>query len=181
MGILLAAGQSRRFGAQNKLLAPCRGQALVTWPAQALLAAGCDGVIAVVSSEAVARCLPPEIRCLRLPPGRPMSDSLVAGLLHARRSGAESALLVLGDMPHVGPRLLRQLLQRPEGAACRHMARRLPPAHLPASAFDTILNAPPGDHGARAWIAALPESALLPVDAATAGDVDRPHDLAGGC
>ena len=52
VGILLAAGQSRRMGAVNKLLAPLAGKPLVRHATEAMLAAGLDDVIVVVGYEA---------------------------------------------------------------------------------------------------------------------------------
>ena len=54
VGILLAAGQSRRFGPTDKLMAPLHGRPLVTYAAATLRAVAPDVLIAVTSSEIVA-------------------------------------------------------------------------------------------------------------------------------
>lgn len=179
LGALLAAGASTRFGPEDKLLAPWRGRPLVTWAADALHQAGCDRLIAVTSSPAVAAALPAAFECCRVPPGLPMSVSVKAAVAAAARMEARCVLLCLGDMPEVTPDLLRRLLARPGSAACRAGRRRLPPAQIADADFARVLALPEGDHGARDLIADLPEARLIPISANAARDIDRPADLAG--
>ena len=54
VGILLAAGHSRRFGATNKLLTTFRDKPLILHAADTMKGAGLDHCIAVVSNEKVA-------------------------------------------------------------------------------------------------------------------------------
>lgn len=176
IGALLAAGLSRRFGPEDKLLAPWRGQPLVRHAAEALRGAGCAELIAVVSQPEVAAQLP-GFTLLWVAPGLPMSQSFSAVLSHAQRRGAGGLLLTLGDMPQVDGALLRRLLALPGSAACIADGRRMPPAHLVAADFADALALPPGDHGARAVIAAIPPERLVAIDRATARDIDLPGDL----
>lgn len=178
LGALLAAGRSTRFGPDDKLLAPWRGRPLVSWAAGALREAGCDDLIAVISSPAVGAVLPPEFALHPVGPGLPMSESLREALRVARRKGADGLLLCLGDMPNVTPDLLRALLALPGSGACVQGNRRLPPACVAAGDFDRALGAGAGDHGARDLIAALPAHRLIPVSPEMAHDIDRPGDLA---
>lgn len=180
IGALLAAGQSTRFGAGDKLLAPCRGRPLVAWAAEALLASGCEELVAVVASPQVADALPSGFALHHLPPGLPMSESFRVALTLARDAGASGLLMCLGDMPNISPALLRGLMALPGSGACLHAGRRLPPAWIAAADFARALATPPGDHGARAIIAGLPPDRLIPIDATTAHDVDRPDDLTEG-
>ncbi|MDP5306427.1 nucleotidyltransferase family protein [Paracoccus spongiarum] len=177
MGALLAAGASTRFGAEDKLLAAWRGEPLVTWPARALCAAGCDMVIAVVSSPSVAAVLPAGMRCLSVGTGLPMSASFGAALREARRRKARGLVLCLGDMPNVTPGLLHRLSGMHGTAACLQGTRRLPPALIAAGDFAHALTLSEGDHGARALIAALPPARLLPIPSAEALDIDTIEDL----
>lgn len=177
--MLLAAGRSTRFGTDDKLLAPWRGRPLIAWAAGALRDAGCDGLLAVVSSPAIGAALPSGFALHHVAPGLPMSQSLRAALRVARDRRAGGLLLCLGDMPGITPDLLRALLALPGSGACVQGGRRLPPAVIAAGDFDSLLNLPDGDHGARPLIAALPTHRLIPVTAAMAHDIDRPRDLDG--
>lgn len=177
MGVLLAAGQSRRFGAPDKLLAQVGGQALVCHPARALAGLGCGGLAAVLSSDAVAAALPPGFQPIRIAPDQPMARSLLAALDHARRAGAGRLLICLGDMPGVTGATLARLLARPGDAACVQGGRRLPPVVIAAHSFAAVAALAQGDRGARDFIAALPPGALVPISATEARDIDTPGDL----
>lgn len=174
---LLAAGRSTRFGAGDKLLAPWRGRPLVTWPAEALAQTACAERVAVVSSGEVADSLTGGFARLWIAPDLPMSRSFRRALEHARKVRADGLLLALGDMPNINTALLTRLMRHPSGAACTDGPRRLPPAFIPAAAFDTALTAGEGDFGARAFIAALPPTQLITIAPDQAHDVDRPQDL----
>ena len=52
--IILAAGQSRRMGSQNKLLARLNGKPLVARAVETALASNADEVLVVTGHEAVA-------------------------------------------------------------------------------------------------------------------------------
>ena len=176
LGVLLAAGQSRRFGPEDKLLTPYAGQPLVTHAAEAMRGAGCDSLAAVVSASRVAALLA-GFAPLRVAPGLPMSRSFAAALARARATGAERLLLCLGDMPGIDATLLRRLIAQPGSAACVCEGRRLPPACIVAADFSQAEALPEGDHGARALIGTLPAAQLIAIDAMRARDVDRASDL----
>nr|WP_010394677.1 NTP transferase domain-containing protein [Paracoccus sp. TRP] len=178
VGSLLAAGQSQRFGSEDKLLALWRGRPLVDWAAEALRAAGCDQLIAVVSSPQVGDRLT-GFHLLPVPPGLPMSHSFGRALGYASEAGAEGLLICLGDMPNVDTALLHQLSGHTHSAACISAGRPMPPAYVAASDFAAARAAPTGDHGARHIIATIPPERLIAIDAATAHDIDRPKDLRG--
>src|SRR5271165_4945182 len=109
LGVLLAAGASRRFGPEDKLLAPYRGGALVRSAATSLLGAGCDAVLAIVSSVDVAAALPTGIEICSIAPGQPMAVSFHTAIDQAVARRASRLLICLGDMPNVKPALLRRL------------------------------------------------------------------------
>ncbi|MGE4373331.1 MAG: NTP transferase domain-containing protein [Xanthobacter sp.] len=176
-GILLAAGLSRRFGPENKLLAPYHGQPLVTWAAEALGQAGCDIVAAVISSEEVAARLPVSMQQLHLPPGQPMAESFRAAIAFAQTQQAGRALICLGDMPHVTSHLLNSLLARPGSTACISNGVRLPPLLLMADDYEEAARNAEGDRGARAFIRGLPEETLFRLESQAGKDVDRPEDI----
>jgi molybdenum cofactor cytidylyltransferase len=56
-GILLAAGQSNRFGAQNKLLADLHGRVLVSHSAQTIKRLRLDHYFAITTDAKVSACL----------------------------------------------------------------------------------------------------------------------------
>ncbi|MGQ3676023.1 nucleotidyltransferase family protein [Xanthobacter sp. TB0139] len=176
-GILLAAGLSRRFGPENKLLTPYRGRTLVTWAAEALLEGGCDVVAAITSSEEVAARLPAGMQNLPLSPGLPMAASFRAAIAFAQARQAGRALICLGDMPHVTPHMLKSLLARPGNTACISNGVRLPPLLLMEADYEEAARTAEGDRGARAFLQELPEEALFPLEAMAGLDVDTTEDL----
>lgn len=179
VGILLAAGRSRRFGESDKLLALWHGEPLVRAAARTLAAAGCDALAAIVSSEAVGDVLPEDYALCRVPPGQPLSASFRRACDWALEVGAERLLIALGDMPAIAPDTLRRLVARSESGACIHRGIRMPPALLRVEDLRGFA-LEEGDRGARGLLAALPEEALLPLAEHEARDVDYPQDLHPG-
>jgi molybdenum cofactor cytidylyltransferase len=113
-GIVLAAGESRRFG-QPKQLLDYRGQPLVLTVAQAALSAGLSPVIVVTGAnaeaiEAAVQHLPLTIaRNAEWQSGQ--SSSLQAGL-RALPPEMGAAIFLLADQPQVTPTVLRALVER---------------------------------------------------------------------
>lgn len=177
IGILLAAGVSRRFGADDKLLADWRGTPLVRAAAQRLSQAGCDEFAAIVSSDLVATLLPAHFRVLHVAPGQAMSASFQAACTLADDRDADRMLIALGDMPAISVETLDWLLDAPESRACQVGEIRLPPAALMRRDWQ---NAPSdaGDFGARYIIGQLPTSAIRHLSAEEAIDIDTPQDIA---
>jgi molybdenum cofactor cytidylyltransferase len=147
LGVLLAAGVSRRFGPQDKLLAPYRGAELVRAAATALLGAGCDAVLAIVSSVEVAGALPAGIGICRVASGRPLADSFRAAIDQALEQQAGRLLVCLGDMPNVTPALLRRLVAYDASCACRAGAILSPPMLLAAADYGAARASADGDRG----------------------------------
>ncbi len=179
-GIVLAAGHSRRFGAEDKLLAPLDGHPVAAHAAAAMRTARVDLRIAVTRSDAVA-ALFAGFDIVQLPPeAEVQSDSLRAGVARARTLGATRVLIALADMPGVDAALLDSVAERGlrEGrAAVTDGARRMPPAAFGADAFDALMQVR-GDSGAGALLRALPEAALVRAAPGQLADIDRPEDLA---
>jgi len=177
VGILFAAGASRRFGSADKLLADWRGEPLVLAAARTLASAGCDAVAAIVSSDAVATVLPPEFRICWIAPGQPLSETWKRARNLVVEIGADRALIVLGDMPAIRRETLRHLLNVRDGShACLVGDVRMPPALLTSqdmAGFDGHR----GDFGARALLAELPPDALYPISLHEAQDIDFPEGL----
>jgi molybdenum cofactor cytidylyltransferase len=111
--LVLAAGQSRRMGSANKLLAEVDGQPMVTRAVDTALAAQAASVTVVLGhqADAVRETLAGrDVACVVNPDyAAGLSTSLKAGLLTL--TGAWDAVLVmLGDMPRVTPAHLNKLI-----------------------------------------------------------------------
>lgn len=177
LGVLLAAGASRRFGPEDKLLTPYNESPLINNAARALLSANCDSVIAVTSSTAVAAVLPKGIEALKVAPNKTMTESLEAASLFAQNGDYEQILVVLGDMPGISAVILQTLMQL-EGPnrACIYGGARMPPALLKCADLNSVFKHY-SDSGARQLIATIPPASLLPLTANQALDIDRQEDL----
>lgn len=176
--ILLAAGASRRFGPQDKLLARHRGQPLIAHAAAALRATRLAQRIAVIANPALVPHLG-GFRIVTLPPGTEpsQSTSLRAGLMAAGRP--ERLLIVLGDMPDITPAHLLAIIGRTtaeQPAASTNGRAILPPACFPAAILPRLA-ALTGDRGAASLLADLPASQRIAAPDLLA-DIDRPKDLA---
>ncbi|MFN3171897.1 MAG: nucleotidyltransferase family protein [Hyphomicrobiales bacterium] len=193
VGLLLAAGHSRRFGEDNKLLAPYRGRPLVSHAADAMREAGLDYLIATVSDERVADLLEGFDLCRLTADGLPQSASLRAGILHQSAlsphvfadrphdfaDGLSQILVVLGDMPLVTSDHLRAVVDRcsaDSASASTDGKRRMPPACFPRSMSEDLL-ATTGDRGAGPLLKTLPDDALVEAPRGMLKDVDTVEDL----
>ena len=179
-GIVLAAGQSARFGAGNKLLADFRGRPLASYAAAAMRAARFDHKIAVIASAEVADLFGGHQIVAAPVTGLAQSGSLRLGLAHARKLGAEHVVIALADMPFVTAALLDAVAGAAVGqgaAVAFDGAARKPPAAFGKSYFDRLA-AMTGDRGAAPLIRALPARALVRADPAMLADIDTPADLA---
>ena len=115
-GVVLAAGASRRMGpGRNKMLLELEGEPLVRRAARRALTAGLSPVVVVLGHEAdraraVLGDLPVD---LALNPNftGPTSTSLHAGL-DLLGQDVDAAVVLLGDMVHVGEAALAELVTR---------------------------------------------------------------------
>ncbi|MBM3606658.1 MAG: nucleotidyltransferase family protein [Alphaproteobacteria bacterium] len=159
VGLLLAAGASRRFGAADKLLAQLQGRPLVAHAAEALRRAPLHRRIAVISNAALAPHLA-GFDLVQIAQGQ-QSDSLRAGLAAA---GTPDRLLVaLGDMPDVTADHLAQVLDAADDdlpSASHDGNAALPPACFPAGLLPALA-ALRGDQGAGRLLRDLPPTHLV--------------------
>jgi molybdenum cofactor cytidylyltransferase len=177
-GLLLAAGQSTRFGAENKLLAPLDGTPLVTHAARAMESAGFDRLLAVVSDQTVGELLSGFEICMLGHGPSEQSRSLSAGI--EALGDVERVTIALGDMPRVTAAILRDVTNLcPTGgaAACSDGQRRMPPAAFDAACFPRLM-ALSGDKGAAPLLREIPEDQILTPDPGCLVDVDTPEALA---
>lgn len=183
-GVVLAAGQSRRFGA-TKQLAMLDGEPLVRRAArrtaracgeQSVLVAGHDARRVIAAAGSHCRFL---LVNDRFADGMGTSLALAASALSP---AADALLIVLADQPLVTSEHLRQLIDSWSGRNDQIVASRFadavgPPLLLPANAFATLRSLD-GDRGAKALLDDKRfDVNLIDCDAA-ATDVDTPEDLA---
>src|SRR5216110_2988256 len=113
-GVVLAAGASRRMG-RNKMLLELEGEPLVRRAARRALEAGLTPVVVVLGHEADrARAALAGLRVeIALNPDftGPTSRSLHAGL-DLLGQDVDAAVVLLGDMVHVGEAALAELVTR---------------------------------------------------------------------
>lgn len=176
--LLLAAGASRRFGAENKLLAPLAGKPLVRHAGDAARAVPAALHI-VVTSDPEVEALFPDFRRVRVEPGRPQSDSLKAGVAVARALLADQVVVVLGDMPGVTAELIEAVIAKgaSQPAAATDGQHIMPPASLPEPILDAVAELT-GDQGAGAILRHLAPDQLVTAPPGTLADIDTQADLA---
>lgn len=189
--ILLAAGASKRFGKENKLLAKVGNAPLVQKTAKALLASRAAAVLAVTGFEAsrVAEALSGlEIR-------RAYNADYEDGLASSIRCGIDSlpvdargAMIALADMPGLTARLANRLIDAFEKAESEKIVYPVSeggmqgnPVIWPRRFFPELL-ALEGDKGAKALLQDYNDACVtvsVKGDAAFK-DIDKPSDLESG-
>ncbi|WP_156295776.1 nucleotidyltransferase family protein [Methylobacterium aquaticum] len=188
--VLLAAGRGTRFGASPKLLSLLDGKPLVRHAAEAAVAADLGPVVAVLghAAEAVRGALAGLPLTLVENPDYTdgLSTSLRAGL-EALPERVAAALVVLGDMPRIGPGLLVLLAEAFRSASVTPSAvvpvrdgQRGNPVLLNRRLLAPGLATLTGDRGAGPLLARRDDVVELSVDeAGVLIDVDTPAALAG--
>jgi molybdenum cofactor cytidylyltransferase len=180
--VLLAAGQSRRFGAADKLLADLDGEPLVTRAARRIVELGPGRRIAVCGSadDVPAKLLTAQgFDIVPNPyPERGLSHSLALGIAEAAAGPEQAALVCLADMPFVRLAHLEALLARFDAGhipvvASARAGIAMPPALFARALFDRLREMK-GDRGAREMLAS---AQIVEAPAAELADVDLPDDL----
>jgi len=112
-GLVLAAGRSTRFGAENKLLAPYEGRAMLDHVLDRAGEAGLEPVLVVTGHEAEVIRAAAGTRASRFVHNpqfaEGLSTSLRAGIM-AMPEDVGAALILLGDMPCVSVATLARLV-----------------------------------------------------------------------
>jgi molybdenum cofactor cytidylyltransferase len=178
--VILAAGESRRFGGR-KQLAELNGRTLLEHVLELARAVGLDPLVAVVPAwmgqpNDVDELAP---RWIANPdPELGMSHSLRLGF-EALPPTSQAAVILLGDQPTLAPATIHALLAA-RGAkpivATRAAGLLAAPILVERSHF-SIVQEPAGDIGLREIIAAHPEWVQAVDVAAHPPDVDTPGDL----
>ena len=181
---MLAAGESRRWGDDNKLLAAIDGQPMVRRTAEAILKSAVRPVLVVTGHEAsdIEAALAGLSLSFHHAPdfAEGMSASLRAGV-DAVPADCPGALICLGDMPFVRPDTLDRLAGFHTGQAAlfpTYEGQRGNPVLLGRALFADIMLLT-GDQGARAILKAIPDQVgeLAVDDPGVLRDVDQPDML----
>ncbi len=181
--VILAAGESRRFGG-IKQLAPYRGKPLIRWPLDACLAVpGADtAVVLGAHGDAVRPVLDADgVRVLINPDWR---EGMAASIRTAvRGAGGEHAglLFLAGDQPAITAEHLQAMIESWRRHPGRIVAARYEgtlgiPALFPAGFFRELLELE-GDRGARQLLGRHRDRVQAVDLPAAALDIDRPADL----
>ena len=182
-GIILAAGLSRRFGAENKLLAPWRGRPLASYAIEAAMNSAIQDVVLVTGQDGDAVAdLATAAKFHRV-----HNPNFADGLSSSLRAGLAAApqgpvMVLLADMPMVTPPLIASLL-----GAWREGAYALVPEYQGQGGNPVILGdaaradamALTDDRGARGLFKGRTDVIRHPVlDKATLRDFDSSEDFA---
>jgi molybdenum cofactor cytidylyltransferase len=185
--VLLAAGASQRFGADNKLLANIGGRPLIRWvaeeivhsSAEAVVVTGCDHLLI----EKALEDLP--LRFAHNPSWtRGMGSSIAAGVM-ALGSQVRGAFIVPGDMPFLTSALLKELMatfNESRGALIVYPITRAGEQRNPVlwpRRFFPLLASLNGPEGAKRLLATSIDSQepVPVVDEGAFADIDLPADL----
>jgi molybdenum cofactor cytidylyltransferase len=185
--LLLAAGQGRRMGGPNKLLARVGGKPLVRIAAEAALASNAASLTVVTGhrAEDVRTALQGlDVAFIHNPDHlQGLSTSLGAGI-ESLPSDVDGAIVLLADMPGIEAATIDRLIEafKPDEGALvvvpTFKGKRGNPV-VWSSRFFPALSAVQGDTGGRHLIGENPEAvAEIEIDESVAVDVDTPEALA---
>lgn len=174
VGVLLAAGEGRRYG-QPKVLVDGWLDAAVG----ALRDGGCGDVVVVLGAAEVAT--PPGVTPVVAPDWRDgLSASVRAGLAEADRLHADYAVLHVIDTPDVGPAVVARVLARASssrsGLARAYFGDRPGhPAVIARRHWPEVLAQLSGDRGAGAYLRGRQDVEIVDCgDLAEGRDLDEP-------
>jgi CTP:molybdopterin cytidylyltransferase MocA len=181
-GLVLAAGEGRRFGG-SKLVAELDGRPLLEHVLAAMSATSLERVVCVLGADAHE-----VLRRVDLHGAEPvLCEGWAEGQAASLRSGvealadAEAIVIVLGDQPLLSPAAVERVLDARGGAAlavrATHDGVPSHPTVVERPLFDALLELR-GDRGARDLLAEV-ETREVPCEGlGSAADIDTVADLA---
>ena len=186
-GLLLAAGTSSRFGAENKLLEDVDGEAIGRHAARTLVDSRVDPIVVVLGHEArrvrdALEGLPLEF-VVNEAYERGQASSVRTGIRAIQeRTATDAVVVALGDMPFVDPATVDALVaayaaDAGDALAAAYEGERGNPVLFDARFFEQLTDVE-GDVGGRRILLEGDSSALIAVDdPGVRRDVDVPDDL----
>lgn len=181
-GLLLAAGEGRRFGGP-KALARLDGQTLVERGIGLLSTGGCDPVLVVLGAQAERvrpHCAGAQI-VVAANWAEGMGASLRAGLRAVGATDAQACVVALVDQPLIGVDAVRRLLAAgAEAAVATYAGQPRNPVLFGRALWAQVASAVHGDVGARSWLGAHRDRVVAVAcdDTGSPADVDTVEDLA---
>lgn len=188
--IILAAGQSKRMGANNKLVAELDGKALVRHVALAAQNSLADDMILVTGAEPekVSAVLSDIDKTIVHNPlfDEGLSTSLRVGItsLANEKLDIDAAIVLLGDMPRISQNMIDQLIEAFDPSNGREIivptnkGKRGNPVLWSARFFDKLVDVK-GDTGGRHLIGEFAEFVHeVEIGEAASFDLDTPEALA---
>ena len=182
-GILLAAGQSLRFGIDDKLQADFQGQPLFLGAWTALKEAGCELIFAAVHT--LNNQLADHLKRLGAhivavdEPQRGRGHSLSLAMAEVSKHGPDRLVVHLADMPLVPASHMRALLKGLEERSAlvsESGGVEMPPFALRGS-HTNLFQGADGERGGRAILRTIGDLGRMPLDPSFTRDIDTQTDL----
>lgn len=186
VAVVLAAGTSSRYGAENKLLTELEGVPIVRQATETIRRSNVDTTAVVVGHDAeqvratIDDCADVVVRNDRYEGGQ--DTSVERGVVAARERDADAVLFALGDMPQVDVESVNRLVAAyhdgvGDALAVAHEGERGNPVLFDATHFPA-LSTVSGDIGGRQILLTNDDSALVETgDPGVLFDVDTPQHL----
>ena len=187
-GLLLAAGEGRRFGGPKALVRDADGVPWVRERVAALVAGGCSPVLTVLGAHAdeVAALLPDDVVPVHASDwAQGMGASLRVGLLAVANiePQPDAVLVALVDTPGLTAAVVTRLLSAAGNAATSVLAQACydgTPGHpvlIGRDHWDGVASSARGDRGARDYLRARAVQRLECADIGDGRDIDTPDQL----
>lgn len=181
--LILAAGRSTRFGADDKLTQDYNGKPLIISVFNALKQSSCAELFCIIpkaSHHLEALCQSHNIMPLfNNDPMAGQGRSLAIGLSALAGRGYDGVIIALGDMPNITPQHFDEVLDKASPKRAVFSENRnilMPPCFIPNPYFDHLKGLT-GDQGARTVIGKDGEIARVSLSDFAARDIDKPQDL----